>query len=170
MAAPPRASAAAEDEAPLRAVPGPLFTVGWRSSRLLSAAALAHGRPAAWLAAARAEAAPAAGALLSARNAPLLALVCVYSFFAAALISVASPFLPQELGAVGASPALVGLVFAAYPLTNLLLSPACTPACQRLGRCARTRPFLFCAPRHKGLHSSLFARALLRTRHARTHH
>jgi MFS family permease len=72
-------------------------------------------------------------------NAALLALVCVYSFFAASLISVASPFLPQGLLSVGASEALIGAVFAAYPAMNLVLSPLCTPACAKLGRCAAER-------------------------------
>ena len=37
----------------------------------------------------------AAGRVFTWHNSTLLALVCCYSFFAAALISVASPFLPQ---------------------------------------------------------------------------
>ena len=82
-------------------------------------------------------------------NLPLLALVLLYSFFAAALISIASPFLPTALADVGIPPKkagapvggdeessslLVGLIFSVYPLANLLLAPVCTPICQRYGR------------------------------------
>lgn len=138
---PPAGTAAAEDAcAPLVARPGPLWSLAPPSGGALETAALSHGRSAAWLASRAASAAPpradAPPPLLSGANAPLLALLMVYSFFGAALVSVASPLLPTELGRVGASAALVGAVFAAYPLLNLALSPLCPPVVRRLGRCA----------------------------------
>jgi hypothetical protein len=134
-----------DDSAPLVARAGPLFSLSLAppAGGALASAALSRGRAAGFLASRSQQrgsplAAPAP--LLSAANAPLLALTAVYSFFAAALLSVASPFLPQELERVGASEALVGAVFAAYPLLNLALSPLCPAVVRRIGRCAR--PFV----------------------------
>lgn len=117
------------DDAPLVAVPGPLFDFSYRhyfpkhSLDLYGAAhAFAEGG--------------SAGSLFTRKSAPLLGLLCVYSFFAAGLISVPSSFFPQELVASGASSTFIGVIFAAYPMTNLLVSPASSWVCQRVGRCA----------------------------------
>jgi hypothetical protein len=141
-------------DAPLVARPGPLWSMSMPASARYSVAQ-ARGRGLPRLGASAAAVLGGDGSLEGScgpaahgsahvftwRNSTLLALVCCYSFFAAALISVASPFLPQGLLAVGASDATVGLVFASYPAMNLVLSPFCTPACAKLGRCApRARP------------------------------
>jgi hypothetical protein len=127
-----------DDFAPLVARAGPLFSLAPPAGGALASAALSRGRAAGFLASRNQQArgSPLAqpAPLLSAANAPLLALTAVYSFFAAALLSVASPFLPQELERVGASEALVGAVFAAYPLLNLALSPLCPAVVRRIGR------------------------------------
>lgn len=115
-----------DDIAPLEAVPGPLFDYSYRHNfpKLLDLRAVAHNF----------SEGGHGGKLFKRENAGLLGLLCIYSFFAAALISAPSPFLPQELRKAGASPAMVGVVFAAYPITNLLVSPACSMACRRFGR------------------------------------
>lgn len=115
------------DDAPLVAVPGPLFDFSYRhyfpkhQLDLLAAAQNFAGGG-------------SAGNLFTRESAPLLGLLCVYSFFAAGLISVPSSFFPQELMASGASSSFIGVIFAAYPMTNLLVSPGCSWACQRIGR------------------------------------
>lgn len=120
-----------EDAGPLVARPGPLWSVG----TLRESAARAHGRSLASFAGCGAPP-PLHPPLFRRVNAALLALLCLYSLFGAALVSVASPFLPLQMLAIGARPALVGAVFAAYPLANLLLSPFCAAVCAKLGRCA----------------------------------
>lgn len=134
-------------DAPLVARPGPLWSMSMPASARYSVAQ-ARGRGLPRLGAAVAGGLgeeclegscgpathPGGARVFTWGNSSLLALVCCYSFFAAALISIASPFLPQGLLAVGASETLVGLIFASYPAMNLVLSPFCTPACAKLGR------------------------------------
>ena len=121
-------------EPPLVAVPGPLFDYTYRHSlpkHMLDLRAAAEALSAE---------ARSGGTVFVRENVPLLSLLGLYSLFAACLISVAAPFLPKELEHMGVGSAWTGIIFAAYPLTNLMVSPGCSIMCRRFGRCAPRAP------------------------------
>lgn len=72
--------------------------------------------------------------LFTRENTRTLAAFFMFIFSSGAFMSIITPFLPLELARCGADSALVGLVFSAYPLSNLLAVPVSTRLCSALGR------------------------------------
>jgi len=73
-------------------------------------------------------------ALFTRANLPTLLCFFWFVFASAAFMSIITPFLPLELADCGANSAIVGVIFAAYPLANLASVPVATRFCSILGR------------------------------------
>ena len=73
-------------------------------------------------------------ALFTRENGPTLAAFFLFVFSSGTFMSVLTPFLPLELAKCGANSALVGAIFAAYPLANFVAVPVSTRLCKTLGR------------------------------------
>ena len=72
--------------------------------------------------------------LFTKESLPTLAAFFLFVFSSAAFMSIITPFLPLVLADAGANSAIVGLIFAVYPLANLCAVPLSTRLCTLLGR------------------------------------